>query len=39
MGRLVDNETFISSLTAMYAGTKKWGTVRITIKRSIIILY
>ena len=33
MGRIVDNDTFMQSLTAMYAGTKKWGTVRITIKR------
>ena len=33
MGRIIENELFLNSLTSMYAGTKKWGTVRITIKR------
>ncbi len=33
MGRLVDNDTFLQNLTLMYAGTKKWGTVRILLKR------
>ena len=29
-----DNDLFISSLQQMYAGTRKWGTVRLQIKRS-----
>ena len=33
MGKLVDNEVFLQQLNLMYAGTKKWGTVRIIIKR------
>ena len=34
MGKIVDNEQFIQGLSMMYAGTKKWGAVRVTIKRS-----
>lgn len=33
MGKIVDNEQFLQQLSQMYAGTKKWGTVRILIKR------
>ena len=33
MGKIVDNEVFMQQLQMMYAGTKKWGTVRIIIKR------
>lgn len=33
MGKIVDNEQFLLQLNQMYAGTKKWGTVRILIKR------
>ena len=33
MGKIVENETFLQQLQQMYAGTKKWGTVRIIIKR------
>ncbi len=39
MGKIVDNEQFIQGLTQMYAGTKKWGTVRVTVKRSKHSLY
>lgn len=34
MGKIIDNDLFIQTLTQMYAGTKKWGTVRVIIKRS-----
>lgn len=33
MGKIIDNEQFFTQLNQMYAGTKKWGTVRIVIKR------
>jgi len=33
MGKIVENEQFLQQLNLMYAGTKKWGTVRIIIKR------
>ena len=35
MGKIVDNEQFIQQLTSMYQLTKKWGTVKVYIKRSI----
>lgn len=41
MGKLIgdtkgngDHEEFLHGLQQMYSGTKKWGTVRVTIKRS-----
>ena len=41
MGKLIgdtkgngDHEEFLQGLQQMYSGTKKWGTVRVTIKRS-----
>lgn len=33
MGKIVDNEQFVQGLSQMYAGTKKWGSVRVTVKR------
>ena len=29
-----EHEDFIHGLQQMYNGTKKWGTVRVTVKRS-----
>ena len=29
-----ENDLFISSLQQMYAGTRKWGTVRLQVKRA-----
>ncbi len=39
MGKIVDNDQFISHLSQMYAGTKKWGTVRVLIKRCNALHY
>ena len=38
MGKLIkgvnDQKDFLHGLQQMYNGTKKWGTVRVTVKRS-----
>lgn len=38
MGKIVDNETFLQHIAQMYGVTKKWGAVRITMKRSKVCL-
>jgi hypothetical protein len=35
MGKIIGNDVFLQQLQQMYAGTKKWGTVRIIIKRGM----
>ena len=33
MGKQIENDIFLQQLSQMYAGTKKWGAVKIQIKR------